>query len=223
MLSAEAKKKLSTQEASNLLDKRNALRRHIEKWQEVQSLYMPGAVQPSSSSGFFERPETIPLQLPSGLPAACRLMLPGGLVQKELRMRIAQADDALAELRKMLRVSMGLSYYKYSQVGFGQRPGTRARTLAQRYWMKVTRCANRYRAARSALVILNPMHNSLIRLQPLDDRDVRKPGRSKDDESESEGEGVRELSWIWMVQRDSLQGAADADEDEVNDSECFDY
>src|SRR5215475_2506526 len=119
MLSVEAKKKLSTREASNLLDKRNALRCRIEKWQEVQSLYMPGAVQPLSSPGYFEWPETIPLQLPSGLPATCRLMLPGGLVEKELRMRIAQADDALAELRKMLCVSMGLSYYKYSQVGFG--------------------------------------------------------------------------------------------------------
>jgi hypothetical protein len=66
----EAKKKLSTREALNLLDKRNALRRRIEKWQEVQTLYMPGAVQPSSSPGFFERPETIALQLPSGLPVS---------------------------------------------------------------------------------------------------------------------------------------------------------
>jgi hypothetical protein len=65
------------------------------------------------------------------------------------------------------------------------------------------------------------MHESLIRLRPLEDRDIRTPGRSKDDESESEGEGVHELSWIWMVQRDSVEGGDEVDEDELNDSEYF--
>jgi hypothetical protein len=151
-----------------------------------------------------------------------QLLLAGDLVEKEKRMRIAQADDALVELRRLLRISMGLSQYKYSQAGFGQRANTRTRSLIQRYWAKVNRCADRYRAARSALVELDPTIDCLIRLQPLEASDIRRPGLNRDDEeSEDRHEGVRELSWIWLVQKDSPHDTTEASEDEVNDSKFF--
>jgi hypothetical protein len=218
ILSAEAKKKLSTRDATELLAKRNALLVRIKKWQEVQSLYMPAVAQLGLSSDSYNHPESIHLQLPSDLPKSSWSTLAGGLVEKEKKMRIAQADDSLTELRKLLRISMGLSHFKYSQIGPSQRANTRAHTMMQRYQNKIHRCANRYRDAHSALVKLDPRSDCLVRLQPLEDQDIRRPGRC--DDGEDEGEGVRELSWIWMVQKESFGEVGNADDDEVNDSKC---
>jgi len=62
-------------------------------------------------------PEKTPLHLPSAIPSVSHLAICGGLVDKERRMRIAQADDALDDLKQMLQILMGLWDYKYKQVG----------------------------------------------------------------------------------------------------------
>jgi len=71
-------------------------------------------------------------------------------------MRIAQADDALAELRKLLRITMGLWSYKNTQIGPSQHASTRARSMIGRFRDKINRAADRYRAAYSALKELDP-------------------------------------------------------------------
>jgi hypothetical protein len=198
------------------------LRHRIERWQEVQKLYMPAAIQqgplPTNS---YDHPESIPLQLPSSLSMSSQLMLPGDLVEKEKHMRIAQAYDSLSELRRLLRISMGLSHYKYTQVGYGQRANTRARSLMQRYQAKIVRCADRYRDARSALLRLGS--DALLQFQVLEDCDIRRPGCDQDDDGRDKGEGVRELSWIWLVQKDSSENSTEVNENEVNDSEFLVY
>lgn len=179
---------------------------------------MPAITQLRSSSDSYNYPESIPLQLPSNLPKLSWSTLAGGLVEKEKRMCIAQADNSLAELRRLLRISMGLSHFKYSQIGPSQRANTRARSMMQRYQNKIHCCADHYQDAHSALIKLDPTSNSLIRLRPLEHQDIRRPGQYNDGESEDEGEGVRELSWIWMVQKESSSGVGKANDNEVNDS-----
>lgn len=138
-------------------------------------------------------PESIALHLPSGMPTGT--VIPGTLLEKEKRLRLAQVEDSLVELRRLLRVTMGLWDYKYHQLGPSQRANTRARTIITRFQDKVNHCAEHYRAARSALLTLDPggaWSEHFLELKP---EHVKGPGRSDDDVSE----GRRELSWIWMA------------------------
>jgi hypothetical protein len=65
--------------------------------------------------------------------------------------------------------------------------------------------AERYRAARKALSVLDPAGDWLHRLLPLHNEDVRGPGRGEDKESE----GRRQLSWIWQTARRTPAGEGD--------------
>jgi hypothetical protein len=120
---------------------------------------------------------------------------------------------------------MGLNHYKATQVGPSQRAGTRARGLINRFHEKTMRCANRYRAAYSALVALDPGRIWNTRLRPLGDADIRPPRKGDD-----EAEGTRELSWIWRIERRSgLSGVSSREElgpmgkEELDDCECVFY
>jgi hypothetical protein len=68
--------------------------------------------------------------------------------------------------------------------------------LIKRFRDKVSRCAERYRAARDALLALDPMGEWQTRLHQLKDEDIRAPGRG-----DNESEGFREISWIWLLGR----------------------
>jgi hypothetical protein len=205
------------------------LRRRIERWQDVQATYMPTVSElraqdnaKSNAPDRFLQPEATQLYLPSSIPASSRAALSGGLVDKEKRMRIAQADDALAELRRLLRVTMGLWNYKHTQIGPSQRANTRARSMIGRFRDKINRAADRYRVAYAALKELDPGGDWMLRLLQLKADDVRAPCRSDEDESE----GKRELSWIWVVQGDKVKeldtevGMEEIDESKSNIFVC---
>jgi hypothetical protein len=157
-------------------------------------------------------PENIPLRLPSGLP---RTLWPANsLPEKEKRVRIAQAYDSLTELRRLLRITLGLWEYKYTQLGPSQRANTRARSMITRFNDKISRCVDRYRAARTALLVLDPNGDWSIQLLELKPEHVKGPGRGKEDASE----GRRELSWIWMAKSDRNDiDKSNASEDEIGD------
>jgi hypothetical protein len=222
------KKKISDLKETDIIDKRQALRRRIERWQDVQVIYMPAVSQlhtrshsstTSTSSDRFSRPELIPLYLPSSLPPTSHSSPSDGLFETEKRLRVAQADDALAELRKLLRITMGLWDYKHTQLGPSQGAGTRARTMIGRFRDKVNRCADRYRAAHSALKILDPNGDWVHRLLELTAADVKPPRRDDKDDKDKEKrvtEGQHILSWIWIVQRGD--SAVEASEEEIGDS-----
>lgn len=196
-------------QAAELQDKRNALQRRIETWRDIQDIYMPGARtrHSTTSTPADTQPETTNLMLPSGMTESLRgVGLVHGLVEKEGRLRVAQADDALRELRRQLRVSAQLVDFKKNTVGgTSQRMATKTRTLMLRFHDKTHRCARRYSAAYTALCSLNHPGDWRDRLQPLDhSKDMRLPGRDKEkDESkeERESEGRREISWIWLAPR----------------------
>lgn len=106
-----------------LEDRRATLFERIETWRSIQVLYMPGIAQlrqthATQTDGMpdaqdLDRPEDVPLYLPSGMPSA--LWATGcvpGLLEKEKCLRIVEAHDALSTLRRQLRIMTGVFNYK---------------------------------------------------------------------------------------------------------------
>ena len=234
-------------EMTQLMTKRNVLRRRIDNWREIQNVYMPSitkhlaqSVSPDDEARFFERPETIPLCLPSTLPSDLILTIPANFVEIEKCLRVSQADDSLNDLRRFLRITMGLWDYKRAHVGPSQRNGTRMYASISTYREKVNRCASRYRAARDALFVLDPGGTWTTRLQELESADIRPPIRDmekipkpggarrahnstrKDPEA---SEGRRALSWIWLAAQPNGGGenveAAQSGMDESESRYCL--
>lgn len=204
-----------------LEDRRATLFERIESWRSIQVLYMPGIAQLRQTHGTrtdampdaqdIDRPEEVPLFLPSGMPPA--LWETGcvpGVIDKEKRLRLAEANDALTAMRRQLRIMTGVFNYKKTHVsGAGQRANTRARTLMAQITQKTQLFAERYRAARVALSALDPEGDWQLTLKPLRVEDIRGPARQGDDSSE----GRRELSWIWLSP--NVAPVGDGDEFEV--------
>jgi hypothetical protein len=161
-------------------------------------------------------PESTNLFLPSSLPSKLRenptIMR---IAAKELRLRIAQADDALSDIRCLRRLITGLTNFKKLNVsGAGNKPNTRMRTLHNRMMNKVDRSANRYISARRALLSLDPTGGDWKdRLCELDKQsDIRGPGRDPDDPT---SKGRYEISWIWTVFRPVNNTPDDSESEEV--------
>jgi len=204
-----------------LIKKRNVLRRRIDKWRETQVVYMPSLAKhltqpdsPDDDDELFECPEAIPLWLPSTLPPDVISTIPSKFVEIEKCLRVSQADDSLNDLRRFLRITMGLWDYKRTQIGSSQRNGTRMYTTIGTYREKVNRCASRYRAARNALSVLDPGGTWTTRLQELKSTDIQPPIRDMEKIPKPKGargthgttrrdpetsEGRRTLSWIWLA------------------------
>jgi hypothetical protein len=214
--------------SAEIEEKRNLLRRRIQSWIEVRNIYVPALADdretsPSAASNAHIAPELIPLKLPSSMTPALRSTCYQGLADIERRLRLAQAEDALYDLRKQLRITLGLTLYKTTQVGPSQRAGTRARALISRFRDKTMRCADRYRGAYSALTALDFGGEWCQRFRQLVDTDIRPPRKGDD-----EAEGTRALSWIWRVDRkNGLSGACSRDDlgpmgdEELSDCEYF--
>jgi hypothetical protein len=93
---------VTDREMSQLITKRNVLRRRIDKWREIQNVYMPSitkhlaqSVSPDDKDRFFERPEAIPLYLPSTLPSDLISTIPSKFIEIKKCLRVSQADDSL--------------------------------------------------------------------------------------------------------------------------------
>jgi hypothetical protein len=163
-------------------------------------------------------PESACLWLPSSVPQeSWATVCSPGLVHKETRLRIAQADDALVELRRQLRISSTLRDYKRTVEGTSQRMSTHVRSLMCRFATKTDRCAARYRAAYAALMLLDLGGEWTLRLKPLADKDICSPHRQEDDPTE----GKRELSWIWLTPNAGGHPNGQVTEDEISDSKLF--
>ncbi|KAG6808040.1 hypothetical protein H0H92_005612 [Tricholoma furcatifolium] len=176
--------------------KRTALQTRILRWRQVQMIYMPcvvallasadGSTAPDSSDSLALQPEELVLHLPSSLSPKLRETVPS-LASKEERLRLAQADDSLAEIRRHHRILTGLyQFKKFNVSGTGNRPNTR-----------IDRFAAKYRSAYKALSYLDPSGPWKIRFQKLEPGDIRGPGKEDSDVSN----GRFEPSWIWLVPR----------------------
>jgi hypothetical protein len=115
-------------------EKRNTLAHRLEAWYEIQAHYMPGIADLRAVNlRSFSRPELHHLYLPSS--AQISIWQPGikSLAEQEAWLCLAQADDALIELRRLLQITAGLWQYKYKQVGPSQRSSTRTRAMIGRF------------------------------------------------------------------------------------------
>jgi hypothetical protein len=177
LLKEQVQPKLSTLQLAAVTEQRAALHQRITKWQQIQTCYMPEVSMlrtnqcPEDGEVIFS--EDIILYLPSACPEA--VAVPRNLVDIEKRLRLAQAEDTLAELWRLLRVSSSLWQYKRTQVAPSQRAGTRARSLITQFKDKIDRCADRYHAAHQALIGLDPQGDWSRRLRALRAEHVKGP------------------------------------------------
>ncbi|KIL68676.1 hypothetical protein M378DRAFT_184632 [Amanita muscaria Koide BX008] len=227
----QIKKSATPKQRADLEDKRTLMFRQIQRWRDIQLVYTPcvGCLLAASLSAatldgetvtvFSEPAELISLYLPSSLPTHLR-QLPEMLsvVEKECRLRVAQADDALADIRRQCRITSGLWQFKCLNVSrTGNKPNTRMHTLFNRFNLRTQRCAQRYRAAWKALLALDPDGSWRTRLQELRDADIRGPG--KDDLGDkTTSNGRFEPSWIWLVPRVLSAPDMESSEETLDDS-----
>lgn len=149
-------------QSSRLKDQRALLKKDIQGWEQLRSVYIPGLVQLLSEQGTHmagvwdtnTNPEEVLLWLPSSIPtdrrrAACV----EGISESELTLRTAQCASSLQGLRQVLRLKTRMVYFKHKNVR-GQREGTRSRSVIDRVHKRALRLVQKYRAARQAKVKL---------------------------------------------------------------------
>ncbi|PIL29361.1 hypothetical protein GSI_09412 [Ganoderma sinense ZZ0214-1] len=199
----------SISELADQQTKRNVLSRRIELWQAIQDVHMP-TVSPlrsehASRSAAPIKPEDVQLWLPSALPPTYRSVESlSGLQDKERRLHLAQMSDSLEDIRRIRRVLAAISEFKRLNVsGTGQRAVTRTLGVYNRFLVKERRCTERYRAARTAMVALDPTGKWVETYKVLLDGDLRGPRR--DDDEVVSSEGCYEISWIWLTPRSALE------------------
>jgi hypothetical protein len=162
----------------------------------AQVLYMPivQSILSTTSSSTVELAEDLKLWLPSAIkdrPCHAHLRL------YEWEIRLAQAHDALQELRQCLRIRSSLLMYKKEWVR-GQGANTRAQNALERVLGRQAACTARYNAAWEAL---NPLASQLGKLgwqrglRPLHSDDIR----PLIDPDIMPGQGRRKLTWIWTM------------------------
>lgn len=205
----------SSKQHADLQEKRNTLFRRITQWREVQLAYMPAVaalllksgpilLNPDEDTVNTELAETIPLHLPSSLPPSLQnspALL--SLAEKELRLRLGQADEALENIRQNRRTLSGLiRFKKFNISGAGNKPNTRFRTVVNRLQNRIQQAADTYRAAYNTLSLLQPEGEWKKRFQVLHAEDIRGPERQPDDPT-GQSRGRYEASWIWLVGRGS--------------------
>lgn len=202
--------------------------RRINQWREIQLAYMPaiGSLVANTTTKLLSEMESgtsavedIPLFLPSSLPLSDTTSGFTTLLTREVRLRIAQADDALADIRHHLRIISGLWQFKKVNVsGTGNQPNTRMRTLFNRLSHRMKGSVMRYRTARSALLLAVPGGEWKDRLKDLKDIDIRGPGKDdfymhqSDNILPGGSKGRFEISWIWLVPRPSSEVEANSSE-----------
>jgi hypothetical protein len=189
----------TNKQKADLVERSTSLYRRIQGWRKTQLSYTPFVARllPNSGSdndGDTQQPESTPLYLPSALPRRAHSDIRRAL-EIETRLRVAQADDSLAEIQRLRRVITGLwQFKKLNLSGEGNKPNTRVRTTHNRLQAKIQHFAARYQAARLALSQLDPEGAWQGWFLELKDMDISGPGK---EDGNSNGHYV--LSWIWLV------------------------
>ncbi|KAL0948676.1 hypothetical protein HGRIS_010477 [Hohenbuehelia grisea] len=202
---------------SLIAQRSKGLRTRICAWTEVQTVYCP----PAHAKRAFEEAATpsgaplvpahaLKLYLPSELDRAVSSHLP--LAKYEWQLRVAQANDTLADIRANLHIQSAMYRHKdhYEQ---GQRAQTRSMTLLQRIQAQIDAATMRHRVAHKALQhlqqILRKDSTWQTTLKFLHDADVRVLS-VRDVDNVARKDRNREVSWIWLSHRVASEAANDA-------------
>ncbi|KAJ7113743.1 hypothetical protein C8R43DRAFT_1138589 [Mycena crocata] len=169
----------TTIQATTLQRQRTLLLGKVSALHDVQGTYMPGLRQwvaeqnPAIPVPDKSKPETIPIYLPSKLPAADRQgVCISGLVEHEDSLRCAQAGEALRDLRSSLRTRTFAHQFK-RKLTESQSMYTKSRTLTEGIEDRVRASSTRYRTARAALFSLRGPGEWEKTLQVLKQEDIR--------------------------------------------------
>ena len=200
LLSKSAGKAGSDAQKATLLENRAALLHHIEKWRQIQAVYMPGALDtetPDPEPSKRLKAESVNLWLPSQLDTKDRdAICAGSVVNSEVELRLAQLEDSLNDLRRARRTRRGLIlFHKVQLAGQGQKTQTKSQAAMRTIQERIDRCVRRYRVARNALLRLNPAGDWGELYLPLTDDDNRGPGKELEETSGADGQ--YSPSWIW--------------------------
>nr|GAT58314.1 predicted protein [Mycena chlorophos] len=220
---------------------RSSLLRKIERFRELQAIYIPGAphvIEELEGSRDSDEPPPPPertrLFMPSqmawndalGGPAGC---LPG-LAVIEQRQRIAQCENTLSQLRSSLHARRWLIAHRNANLT-GQQQTTRAAKLIERMGERTNSLKTRYIRGFDALVGLRA-GNANPHLRPLTDQDIKldqdrdtadldareklakiNTSRGARPSRNIPSKSRRIMSWIWTA-----PGAFDDDEAHLHDS-----
>ncbi|KAF9028249.1 hypothetical protein BDZ89DRAFT_934883, partial [Hymenopellis radicata] len=184
---------------ANLLEKVNRLKRRIEAWREVQSVYMPAAtvirhIWDVQAAPGHETAYDMKLLLPSAI-GRVRCTLDQALFSAEKKLRIARAEDALGQLRELIILKSSMYRVKERQIR-GQKRSGRANTQLKQVEDRIRECRDRYNRHYDKLCLLDKLflnHDWKKSMKPLTEADCVAPG-------DSDGsEGHRTFSWIWLA------------------------
>ena len=202
VLSTKIKAGVTTVHRNNqVLELRNAISRNLAELRRSQRIYMPGLVPTLDDIRDDSISEdSLKLYLPSEIPPNDRdAWCHPGLPSLEFLFRFAQADDSLAEIRRLRRLLQGLRDQNTKHPFTSQRSISRSAGIFNGLTAKIQRFAERYSHARRAMLRLDP-GGKLVpgwkkRFEQLNDSDLRGPGRELFETSE----GRFTPSWIWLV------------------------
>ena len=135
--------------AGGLVDSRKLLVNDIQEFRAIQKVYMPGLSHlvddVEDDSRLITRPELFKLMLPSQLsPAERKSWCLPDLTTLEARFRYAQADDALAEIRRLRQLFQGLSDQTRKHITNSQGTGTRSHGTFDWYKAQISQSATVY-------------------------------------------------------------------------------
>ncbi|KAK6988081.1 CxC2 domain-containing protein [Favolaschia claudopus] len=218
---------VSADRENKIQEWRHALYVKLNKFRNLQKIYMPGCAAVLENHEARRDPdapppkaEVVKLFMPSEMVAA----MPGdplhgciaGLAEMEAKLRVAQCDNSLALLRSRLHAKRHLISFRNANI-VGQNLSTRARTLIEEIGDRVESYANRYRKGREALISLKGA-DKYPHLRELKPEDVQLDGDAGESDSAARkklamigaGRGARAprnapgtsrrlMSWIWTA------------------------
>ncbi|KAK7020162.1 hypothetical protein VNI00_017840 [Paramarasmius palmivorus] len=172
------KREGTVKQSRKLTDERNALRRRLRAFQEIQPIYMPGLSQHLTDAkpteyDSEEHPEHTKLWLPSQLPGdRVDVICSPGLRNAEAKLQHARCHDSLHSIRHTLRVKTRMMLFKNTNVR-GQRQSGKSREVINRVVRRAKWYAWRDREARQAYHVLAGPGKWERSLKPLRNEDIR--------------------------------------------------
>jgi hypothetical protein len=210
----------------DFVKRKTALLKRINRFRKLQRTYMPevarflSAAQREVWNDKSRGPEAMKLFMPSELSNASRAQVcEKGLDGIEEKMREAELEATLEELRQALRVRTGTNRFRHRNMT-GQHALTRGKGLLRQNDIRILKAKLRYWYARNAYLRLKGHGTWEKTWQTLEEEDVRGVNERAVSEEEAErvrlwdlgeiveggiaragvvaaGEGTHTLSWIW--------------------------
>jgi hypothetical protein len=184
-------------QTTSLVERRTTLLKRIQRYRDIQHLYMPG-LDPQQLAHLLRSSSRTPMSsvhvedsmlfMPSDLSADSRHQYCApGLPLIEDRLRYAEAHESLDNLRHHLRNRTFTNKFKVKNVT-GQKNNTRARSSQHRIDDRVKAAQLQYCRARHALMVLRGPGEWEIQLPVLNPSDVRALNERQLTEQEKEEE-----------------------------------